>query len=611
MTSSKHPAVGIDLGTTFSAIAYLDSDGRPQTVRNAEGDLTTPSAVYFDRQKPVVGLEALEAGIIEPQRLATFAKRNTGEVAYEKMIRQESLPPEVIQSFILKKLIEDAEPKLGRISKAVVTVPAFFNEPCRKATQDAGRLIGLEVLDIINEPTAAAITFGVETGFLAADGSSDQLQRVLVYDLGGGTFDVTIMEIQGKRYHAIATAGDVYLGGMDWDARIVDYVCEQFIDQHDCDPRDNEAVAQELLKKANQAKHALCQRDEFPVVVSHEGHRFKITLTRDKFEFLTSDLVDRTILTVRLAMRQANLNYEDLSRILLVGGSTRMPMIQKAVESEFGRPADRTLSPDEAISQGAAIYAGLLLNVGSERIDGISIRNVNSHDLGVLAIESSTGRPRRQIMIPRNNPLPAKRTVRFRTHQDNQHNVKIQIVEGGDDSGNDATQIGKCIIDDLPKNLPQGTSVDVQFRYESDGRLQVTASMPEIEREVRLSLNRDAGLKLDSFDYWQQRIAEGMPDSSVASKLPTTEEETSPPIVKDQPAEPIEQAKPVATFELKKEGESMRNVEPAESDESTSDESSAAEPVVKPASTTATVPEPKLPDFSSLRSMSKKNKHRS
>jgi len=216
-TKDSNHAVGIDLGTTFSALAYVDPPDRPVTVSNAEGDKTTPSVVFFDRKRPIVGVEAVEAGILEPDRLAQFAKRDVGEVVYGKSIRGERIPPEVIQALVLKKVKADAELQLGEIRQVVITVPAFFNEPCRKATQDAGRLAGIDVLDIINEPTAAAITFGFRQGFLTSKGESRERERILIYDLGGGTFDVAIMEIDGGSYTTIATAGDVYLGGIDWD----------------------------------------------------------------------------------------------------------------------------------------------------------------------------------------------------------------------------------------------------------------------------------------------------------------------------------------------------------------------------------------------------------
>ena len=503
--TKQHPAVGIDLGTTFSAVAYLDSLGKPETIRNAEGDLTTPSAVFFDRSHPIVGIEAVEAGLVEPERLALYAKRDVGEALYEKTIRGKQLPPEVLQALVLRKLKEDAELKLGEITKAVVTVPAFFNEPCRKATQDAGRLAGLDVLDIINEPTAAAITYGVEQGFLNETGESKNRETILVYDLGGGTFDVTVMEIDGAKYKTVATAGDVYLGGIDWDRRIVDFIAGEFEKQHGIDPRNDPQGEQELLRKANQTKHALTQRESVSVAFAHEGMRLRTELTQKDFASMCDDLVERTMMTVQLVLDDAKIDWQDLTRLILVGGSTRMPMIRSELELRSGMSLDRSLSPDEAVSHGAALYAGMLLGHQGESCKNISVSNVNSHDLGILAIDPKTGQPRRQVMIPRNSSLPARKRVRFRTHQDNQVNVKIEIIEGGDDKGTNATAIGKCLVNDLPPKLPKGTNVDVQFDYTQDGRLTVRASLPEVDRKIKMTLNRAAGLSDEEVDLWTGR----------------------------------------------------------------------------------------------------------
>jgi len=537
-----HPAVGIDLGTTFSAVAYLDHEERPTTVRNAEGDLTTPSAVFFDRSTTIVGAEALEAGEQEPERLAQFAKRDVGEESFEKPIHGEVLPPEVIEALILKKLKADAELKLGSISKAVITVPAFFNEPCRKATQDAGRLAGLGVLDIINEPTAAAIMYGVEQGFLSAQGESHQRETILVYDLGGGTFDVTVMEIDGTHYKALATAGDVYLGGIDWDRRIVDYVAENFEEQFGVDPRQNPSTFQSLLHKANQAKHALSAREEMSIFFNSDGNRLRLSLSRQKFEYLTQDLLDRTEMTARMVLTDAGLTWQNITRLLLVGGSTRMPMVHGMLERVSGLPVDRSLSPDEAVAHGAAVYAGLLLRSGSATRYGMSVTNVNSHDLGVLGIEAATQRQRRQLMIPRNSRLPASQTEQFKTHRENQSNVKVKIVEGGDDSGNNATLIGSCVVKDLPHGLPAKTPVDVEFEYARNGRLRVRAWLPTVGREATLQLNRAAGLSETKFQQWKKRLEEGLSDKTLSTDIPgetTTADEQEDQSEQTSIAQPI------------------------------------------------------------------------
>ncbi|QEF98061.1 Chaperone protein DnaK [Stieleria maiorica] len=517
------PPVGIDLGTTFSAVAYLDADGRPETIRNSEGDLTTPSAVFFDQKRPIVGMEAVEAGLLEPDRLAQFAKRNVGEQHYEKSIRGKHLPAEVIQALVLRKLKTDAELKLGRITEAVITVPAFFNEPCRKATQDAGRLAGLDVLDIINEPTAAAITYGVQQGFLgtARDGeplTSRGRELVLVYDLGGGTFDVTVMEIEKGNFNTIATAGDVYLGGIDWDNRMVDLIAEAFLAQHGHDPREDPQAEQELLRKANQTKHALTQRESVTVAFASDGRRLRTEISQQAFSERCVDLVERTIMTVHLVLDDAGIDWPDLTRLILVGGSTRMPMIRDELQQLSGMELDRSLSPDEAVSHGAALYAGML-SAGAKDKTGISVTNVNSHDLGVLAVDPKSNKPRRKIMIPRNSKLPARKTVRFRTHVNNQANVKIQIVEGGDKRGINATPIGKCVVADLPKGTPKGTNVDVRFDYRADGRLTVHASLPEIDRKITMTLNRAAGLSDDEIGTWTKRLDEGLSDAMLAGMV--------------------------------------------------------------------------------------------
>lgn len=511
-TPNTHPAVGIDLGTTFSAVAHLDSDGRPWTILNSEGDLTTPSVVFFDKTGAIVGKEAVQAGEYEPDRLARFAKRDMGESEFSKPIRGENLPAEVVQALTLKKLKQDAELKLGPIRHAVITVPAFFTEPSRKATQDAGRLAGLKVLDIINEPTAAAICYGVQQGFLSTEGASSRKERLLIYDLGGGTFDVTLMEIDGTDYKVVATMGDVYLGGIDWDRRIVDYIAEEFEDEHGVDPRADEGAFQVLLQKACEAKHALSAREEMSIFFAHEGNKIRVNLTREKFQFLTEDLIDRTMLTVRKVLREAKVEYSDLTRLLLVGGSTRMPKVKEMIEKETGLDADRSLSPDEAVAHGAAIYAGLLLRSNAKNLNGMKVTDVSSHDLGILGKEVATGRNRRSIMIPKNTPLPVRVKKMFTTFRDNQKSVEVNVIEGGDDSGMASTPIGRCKVADLPKGLPAKTPVEVTFKYQSNGRLVVKAQLPGVEKDARLEITRAAGLDEATATHWANLVEAGFPD---------------------------------------------------------------------------------------------------
>lgn len=539
--------VGIDLGTTFSAVAHLDSEGRPWTILNGEGELTTPSVVFFDEAGAVVGKEALAAGEYEPERLAQFAKRDMGESAFSKSIRDQELPAEVVQAIILKKLKEDAELKLQDVSKVVITVPAFFNEPCRRATQDAGRLAGLDVIDIINEPTAAAICYGVQQGFLTQDGVSKDHELILIYDLGGGTFDVTVMEIQGTNYKAIATAGDVYLGGVDWDERLVDHMAEAFFEEHGIDPRDDEVGHQALLLKAAEVKHSLSSRMKVSTFFNHGGKRLKQEITRETFEELTSDLLDRTMLTVRTALREAQLELSQLTRLLLVGGSTRMPAVQELLEKETGLAADRSLSPDEAVAHGAAIYAGLLMKTGADRISGMSVVNVNSHDLGILGVETATGRKRRSVMIPRNSALPARVSKAFPTARDGQTGVEINVIEGGDDSGNHSTPIGRCLVKGLPAGLPAKTPVKVTFEYEQNGRLCVFAKLPSIGVDAEMEIKRAAGLDEATLEKWSQLVESGLPDDAVAEMMESATEFASAAAEQAQTVHMTHQARKAAS----------------------------------------------------------------
>ncbi len=274
MTHSASPAVGIDLGTTFSVAAHLDEHGQPVTLVNAEGDRLTPSVVLLDGPDVVVGKEAMKAMIAESDHVAECVKRDMGHRVFHKVLEGKQYAPEVLQAWVLNKLRVDSSRQIGPFDQVVITVPAYFDEVRRKATQDAGYMAGFEVLDIINEPTAAAVAFGFQEGFLDPRGSSDKPLRVLVYDLGGGTFDVTVMEIRGNEFLALATDGDVRLGGFDWDQRLVDLVAEQFSREHGCDPREDPNAAGKLWLECEDAKRTLSARGKAPLVCEYRGRSF-------------------------------------------------------------------------------------------------------------------------------------------------------------------------------------------------------------------------------------------------------------------------------------------------------------------------------------------------
>lgn len=506
------PVIGIDLGTTYSVVAHVDSQGRPVSIPNSAGDLLTPSVVLFDSEQVVVGKEAVQASAMEPDKVAECAKRDMGAQYYRKQINGENIPPEVISSFVLKALKADAERKLGDVGQVVITVPAYFDETRRRATVAAGQLAGLHVLDIINEPTAAAIAYGYQLGYLDRAGHlhSDKPLRVLVYDLGGGTFDVTIVEIQGKSFRALATDGDVYLGGKDWDEKLVGLAADRFKQQHREDPRDNAVSLQELSLSAEGAKRTLTERQKAPIFVNHIGTRMKIEVTRQEFEDATAELTERTRLTTSLVVRQAGLNWEDIDRVLLCGGSTRMPMIAAMLRELTGKEPERSLSPDEAVAHGAALYADMMQ--AQQDPDGgearFTVSNINSHSLGILGLDKETGRRYNKVLIPKNTPLPKTVVKEFKTAKRGQRNIGITVLEGESERPEVCTKVGVCRIEDLPPDLPEGWPVLVSYSYVANGRLSVKAKLKNYKSGVKAELVWEHRMADEDIDLWTQYVGE-------------------------------------------------------------------------------------------------------
>lgn len=504
--ADKHKAVGIDLGTTYSAVALIDETGRPVTLVNAEGDLVTPSAVLFEGDHVVVGKEALKALSTEADSVAQCAKRDLGHRAFHKVLIGRQYPPEAIQAWILHKLRHDAMRQIGEFTKVVITVPAYFDEVRRKSTQDAGYMAGLEVLDIINEPTAAAVAFGYQKGILDPDGGAKEKKTILVYDLGGGTFDVTVMEINGTEFNALATDGDVILGGQDWDDRLLDYVAEEFIRKHGVDPREDSCTHGRLWRECEDAKRTLSARNKASVSCDYKGHAVRIEITREQFEEITRDLLDRTEFTTRQTLQAAGLSWNEIDLVLMVGGSTRMPQVAEMLRNLTGKEPDRGVSADEAVAHGAALRAKQLLNLAEGAPTTFSVRNVNSHSLGVVATDAKTNRKRNAIIIPRNTPLPvtAKRT--FKTQKKGQKSILVQIVEGESASPEDCSEIGKCVVRDLPADLPPKTPINVMFRYLEDGRLSINVNVEGTDKQLQHELTRENSLSPEQLESWKQYI---------------------------------------------------------------------------------------------------------
>lgn len=510
MTQRPYPAIGIDLGTTYSVAARLDDVDRPQTLINAEGDRLTPSVVLVEEGEAVVGKEAVKAMSREMERVAECAKRDVGQRMFHKSLGGRRYPPEAIEAWVLDKVRRDTRDQIGEYHKVVITVPAYFDEVRRKATQDAGYIAGFEVLDIINEPTAAAVAFGFQQGYLSADQNEGVPRRVLVYDLGGGTFDVTLMELKENDFVALATDGDVHLGGRDWDQRLVDCVAEDFIRKHAVDPREDSNVEGRLLRDCEEAKRTLSMRPRVSLCCEYRGKTVSKEITREEFEDMTLDLLDRTSFTARQTLQVAGFQWSDLDRILLVGGSTRMPAVRRMLHDLSGIEPDRSVSPDEAVSHGAALHAGLLLDRHQGRVPKFQIQNVNSHSLGVVARDSQTKETLNAVLIPRNTQLPAAEKRVFRTQKPGQRSVLVRIVEGEARDPDHCSQIGKCSIRDLPSGLEKNTPIEVGFRYRENGRLQVRVKVADTGKLLRHEILRDNSLSQEQMNGWRKYIS-GLP----------------------------------------------------------------------------------------------------
>jgi molecular chaperone DnaK len=475
---------------------------------NGLGEILTPSVVVYAEDDVIVGSRAKQIAEVAVGDAAECVKREMGKKAYSKPIHGKRLPPEVIQACILRQLRSDIVQVLGSEFQAVVTVPAYFDEPRRQATADAAEMAGLELLDIVNEPTAAALAFGEHAGYLTAGERQRAPMTVLVYDLGGGTFDATVIRLEPGHVRALATDGDVLLGGRDWDQRLGDHMAEQFCRQHGEDPREHSGSHVRLLHLAEEAKHRLSIRPQTDVAVEHHGHRADVHLTRSLFEELTEDLLHRTSYTTRQVLAAAGSKWDDIDRILLVGGSTRMPMVARMLEDLSGLTPDRTVNPDEAVARGAALYANYLVSVQQADSEGpaYDVVNVNSHSLGVEAVNRHTNRRQNVILIPRNTPLPTSRTRRCATKLVGQRSILIKVLEGESSTPKHCTTIGEVVLHELPANLPRRYPVDITYHYAANGRLHVKAHLPDTDCAVDVEFRRDTGVSPKGIRQWKKAV---------------------------------------------------------------------------------------------------------
>ncbi|WP_404290722.1 Hsp70 family protein [Glutamicibacter arilaitensis] len=463
-------AVGIDLGTTYSSIGVLQDNGEVEIIRNRDGEDITPSVVLFQEvngvDEPLVGTMAKHSAASAPDDVVQFVKRHIGDSDWRFTSTSGSnYSAEEISAIILKRLKEDAELALGEpVKDAVITVPAYFDDARRTATKHAGAIAGLNVLRVLNEPTAAALSFGVDT---SARG------LVLVYDLGGGTFDVTLMRITDTGFDVLGTDGDRMLGGFDFDNKLIEYIAEKIKEQGGpSDLLDDSVQVASLREKAEMAKRSLTTVAATTVHVSAGGAQYRVPVERVEFERITKDLLNRTKDLTEFVLSEVAVTWGNLDHLLLVGGSTRMPMVRELIERLAGRPADRSVRPDEAVTLGAAIQAAMeeAIPAGTDLtiFDGKSpvIADVTSQGLGVIVLEGKNSGDVNQVVIPRNSKIPAKFSTTVYTVQANQKSVLVQVTQGDETNLDYVVEIGSKDIA-LPP-YPEGAPLRVTYAYDID-----------------------------------------------------------------------------------------------------------------------------------------------
>ena len=480
-------AVGIDLGTTNSVVAVLEG-GEPSVIANAEGNRTTPSIVAFKSEEVLVGELAKRQAITNPDNTVRSIKRHIGTNWKEKFEDKEYTPQE-ISARILQKLKRDAEAYLGDdVTEAVITVPAYFNDAERQATKEAGQIAGLNVLRIINEPTAASLAYGLE---------NNEDQKILVFDLGGGTFDVSILEISEGVFEVKSTSGDSKLGGDDWDQRVMDWLIDKFKSSTGIDLSKDKMAVQRIQEGAEKAKIELSSTSEteinLPFITANDAgpQHLLEKLSRSEFEKITADLVERTKAPVENALSDAGMQYSDIDHIILVGGSTRMPSVQQLVKTLTGKDPHKGVNPDEVVASGAAIQAGVLKG---------DVKDVLLLDVTPLTLGVETKGGIMTKMIERNTTIPTKRSEVFSTAENDQTQVEIHILQGEREMASGNKSLGRFTLTDIPAAMAGTPQIEVTFDIDANGIVNVNAKDLGTGKEQAITITGGTALEEDEID---------------------------------------------------------------------------------------------------------------
>jgi len=478
-------AVGIDLGTTYSCIAYLNEHGEPITISNAEGESSTPSAILIDGDEVVVGTEALRNAIMRPQDVILNAKRYIG--SYDKFwtIDGRRISPIEAESMILKKLIGDAQEQIGSIEEAVITVPAQFSDQQRHDTIEAGHRAGLQRVDIINEPVAASLCHVLGSEGMWFSELADE-QTILVYDLGGGTFDLSLVRYKKDSVEVIASTGDLNLGGIDWNNALMNALADQFAREFGVDPRSDPSSLQALSLEVEQCKRSLSVREKTALTIVHGGSRKSYQVEQAQFEMVAQPLVQKTLDITKKLLKEQKRGWAHIDAVLTTGGSSRMPMVRESLKKLSGTTLNTSLSPDQSIAHGATYYAGMLISNNKfarsilgdearERLKKVKQVSVTARSLGILVRDMKADKRVPHYLVPANSPLPAEAVHKFGTVVRNQKRVHLQVIESGLTEQDEFARIGHCVIDDLPADLPEGSEVAVTIRYDEEAKVHVSA----------------------------------------------------------------------------------------------------------------------------------------